>query len=63
MEFKDKVLQTRLQLNISQETLARELGITFATVNRWENGHMKPSILLENKFNQFCKNNDVNFDK
>ena len=29
----------------SQENLARELGVSFATVNRWENGKAVPSKL------------------
>lgn len=37
--------EIRLELGLSQEDLARELGISFATVNRWENGRVKPSKL------------------
>lgn len=37
MEFKDKVFQLRMQLNMSQETLARDLGVCYATVNRCGN--------------------------
>lgn len=33
----------------SQEDLARELGVSFATVNRWENGKTKPSRLAQDK--------------
>ena len=32
----------------SQEDLARELGVSFATVNRWENGKTKPSKMAQN---------------
>jgi len=39
------VKEVRRQLGISQEDLARELGVSFATVNRWENGKSKPSKL------------------
>ena len=31
----------------SQEDLAREIGVSFATVNRWKNGKTKPSRLDE----------------
>lgn len=63
MEFKDKVLKARLALNLSQEHLAKRIGVTFATINRWEKGHSKPSILLENKFNVFCDKNGVKFEE
>ena len=36
----------------SQEYLARELGVSFATVNRWENGKTKPSRLAYDKIKQ-----------
>ena len=36
----------------SQEDLARELGVSFATVNRWENSKTKPSRLAQDKIKQ-----------
>ena len=36
----------------SQEDLARTLGVSFATVNRWENGKTKPSRLAQEKIKQ-----------
>ena len=38
----------------SQEQLASRLGVSFATVNRWENGHTKPSRLARAQLNAFC---------
>ncbi len=32
----------RATLNLSQEELAERIGVSFATVNRWEGGHSKP---------------------
>ena len=37
----------RQQQGWSQEDLARELGVSFSTVNRWENGKAKPSRLAQ----------------
>lgn len=37
----------RQQHGWSQEDLARELGVSFSTVNRWENGKAKPSRLAK----------------
>lgn len=47
------VKEIRRQLSLSQEYLARELGISFATVNRWENGQVKPSKLAKMQFDNF----------
>lgn len=39
------IVKIRKQLDLSQEQLARELGVSFTTVNRWEKGKTKPSPL------------------
>ena len=59
MEFKDKVLQVRLQLGLSQEAFSKELGVGVATIIRWENGQTNPNKLKEYAFNQFCKQNSI----
>ena len=48
------VKEVRRQLGISQEDLARELGVSFATVNRWENGKSQPSKLARAQFDSYC---------
>jgi len=48
------VKEVRRQLSISQEDLARELGVSYATVNRWENGQAKPSKLARTQLDAFC---------
>mgnify|MGYP001612869732 CR=1 FL=1 len=35
----------RVALGLSQEALAHALGVSFALVNRWENGRTQPSRL------------------
>jgi len=47
------VKEIRKQLALSQEDLARELGVSFATVNRWENDKAKPSKLAKAQFDRF----------
>jgi transcriptional regulator with XRE-family HTH domain len=42
-------------LDISQEDLARQLGVSFATVNRWEAGKTSPSRLARAQFDGFCR--------
>ncbi|MGW8185924.1 MAG: helix-turn-helix domain-containing protein [Desulfobacterales bacterium] len=48
------VKEVRRQLSISQEDLARQLGVSYATVNRWENGQSKPSKLARAQLEAFC---------
>lgn len=49
------VKEIRRQLSLSQEDLARLLGVSYATVNRWENGLSKPSKLAKAQLESFCK--------
>ena len=43
------------QLALSREDLARELGVSYATVNRWENGLSKPSKLARAQLDAYCE--------
>ena len=53
-DLPEKLKEIRRQLALSQEDLARQLGISFATVNRWENGQVKPSKLAKTQLDNFC---------
>lgn len=44
-EIGNLVRELRCTMQLSQERFADELGMTFATINRWENGHATPSPL------------------
>jgi putative transcriptional regulator len=35
----------RRRIGLTQEGLAQALNVTFSTVSRWENGHVRPSKL------------------
>lgn len=39
------VAKLRERMSLTQEEMARALDVTVSTVNRWENGHSKPSKL------------------
>ena len=53
--FAALVKEIRRQLTLSQEDLARQLGVSYVTVNRWENGQSKPSKLAKGQLEVFCK--------
>jgi DNA-binding transcriptional regulator YiaG len=54
-DYPSMVKEVRRQLALSQEDLARELGVSYATVNRWENGQSKPSKLARAQLDPFCQ--------
>jgi DNA-binding transcriptional regulator YiaG len=53
--FPELVKEVRRQLELSQQGLAHALGVSFATVNRWENGKTTPSKMARTVWKQFCQ--------
>lgn len=53
-KFSELIKEVRKQLGLSQEDIARELGVSFATINRWENAKTMPFRLARNQFDAFC---------
>ncbi len=45
--------------NYSQIEMADELGVSFATINRWENGHVIPNKLAQEKIYDFCVKHSI----
>ncbi len=43
------IRELRLETGLTQEQFASTLGVTYSTMNRWENGHSKPSPLAMQK--------------
>jgi DNA-binding transcriptional regulator YiaG len=41
----NEIRELRKRLGLTQEEFAHAVAVTFSTVNRWENGHAKPSKL------------------
>lgn len=62
MKYGEKIKSLRLKLNMSQEMLARELDVSFATVNRWENSHSEPSFKAKQKLEEFCAKNNIKLE-
>ena len=62
MEFSEKVKKARKKSNCSQEDMAHQLGVSFATVNRWEGGKTKPSKLALKAFDNYCKEKSIVFE-
>jgi len=59
MKFPEAIKMVRTELQMSQQKLAVALSVSFATINRWENGHVIPSKLAQKSFIDFCENNFI----
>lgn len=62
MSFCDDIRDIRQKCFMSQEAFAKELGVSFATVNRWESGKTKPTYKTMKLIDDFCKRRNINFD-
>ena len=58
----ERVRQVRSELKLSLEELAKELGVFFATINRWEKGHTHPTYETLQRFEKFCSCNEIILD-
>lgn len=62
MDYKFLIRELRNKLVLSQEELANLLGVSFASVNRWENGHHEPTIKVKRKILELCKENKIKYE-
>ena len=44
MAYSDEIKKIREKCFLTQELFGRELGVSFSTVNRWENEKSKPNM-------------------
>lgn len=49
------IREIRLEIGLTQEQFASQLGVTCSTMNRWERGRSKPSPLAIQKIEQLLE--------
>ena len=52
MDYPKLLKEYREKMFLSQEDLAQKLGVSYVTVNRWENGKFEPTIKMKKKLNR-----------
>ena len=57
--MQDLIKKIRFYMNMNQTEFSELLNVTFATVNRWENGRALPNKLAQDKVYDLCKEYDV----
>ena len=62
MDYSNVTKRLREKLMISQKELADLLGVSFETVNRWENGHHQPTYKLKRKIKSLYQKNLIEGD-
>jgi len=54
MTLSESLKSIRNILSISQEQLARDLNVSYTTLNRWENNRTLPSRLAKMRIVEYC---------
>ena len=62
MSFSEQLKRIRQMQLLSQEGLAKELGVSFATINRWESGKTKPTYKTMKLLDEYCKKHNIVFE-
>ena len=62
MDYQRLVKELREKLILSQQELANFIGVSFASINRWETGKHKPTIKVKRKIVELCKENNIKLE-
>lgn len=62
MEYKDAIKELRKRMLVSQSELAEILGVSFATVNRWEQGLHQPTFAEKRKLKKLFDKNKIDLE-
>lgn len=54
MSFGSEIKKARLSSFLNQAEFAKTIGVSFATVNRWETGKAQPNIKAMKALKLFC---------
>lgn len=63
MNYSEIIKKIREELMISQTDLAKMLGVSFNTVNRWENEKFEPSFSAKRKIKDLLKEHKISSEK
>ena len=61
MSFSEELKTIRQHCFLSQEAFARELNVSFSSVNRWESGRAKPNLTAMKQLKSFCDQQRIDF--
>lgn len=62
MSLDNDIKLLRQRCLLSQQDFAKELGVSFATINRIESGKSKPTYKTMKLIDDYCKKNAIDFD-
>lgn len=55
MNWAESIKELRNKMLLTQEELAKKLDVSFASVNRWENGEHEPTMKVKRELMKLMK--------
>ena len=62
-DYSKVIKELRSKMTLSQVEFAQLLGVSFASVNRWETGKHEPTIKIKRKIKALMSEYDVKTDE
>lgn len=59
IDYQKAVKDLRYKLIMTQAEFAKMLGVSFTSINRWENGLNRPTTKARKQIVQLCKENNI----
>lgn len=61
MSIAYEIKTIRQKAFLTQTEFAKEINVSFSTVNRWESGKTRPNMKAMKQISKFCENNGIVF--
>ena len=62
MDYSNLIKELRNKMLLTQTEFADLLGVSFGSVNRWENGKYEPTIKVKRKLKVLCLEYNIKFE-
>lgn len=62
IDYPATIINLRAKLDLSQMELANMLGVSFTSVNRWENGKYAPTKVAKKKIEILCEEKNIKLE-
>lgn len=59
MNYTILIPELRAAMNVSQDEFAKILGVAVVSISRWENGHSKPTKIIQIKLKKLFERYDL----
>lgn len=59
MTYQEAVIKLRKKLLMTQTEFAEYMGVSFATINRWEKGRFEPTMKMKRKLKPMFEEHNI----